>query len=144
MQEILQIKEKSPPKETVDILSPAKNIKVKNLFGENEENMDPLSTLTKKSVKTKKSVVDPLAFLNGDINQSKKNMNKKVSLFNEEEKPENDLKDSLFQLPKRNANIKKLSFLDENEEDDPLTMIKKNATVVNKENKVKLSIILNY
>ena len=61
--------------------------------------------------------------------------NKNLNFFNEESN------DNLFQQPIKNT--KKLNFLDDDEEEDPLSKIKKNSKTI-KENKVKIFFILNY
>lgn len=55
--------------------------------------------------------------------------NKNLNFFNEESN------DNLFQQPIKNT--KKLNFLDDDEEEDPLSKIKKNSKTI-KENKVKI------
>lgn len=108
----------------------SKNIKNKiDINLKKEDLFDPLNLISKKSNTNLKNKA------NYD-NSITLNKPKKFNLFDDEDdKPKNDKAEELFKLPaKRNTKI--LSFLDENEADDLLTGLKKNKTIVAREEKV--------
>lgn len=89
----------------------------------NLEDQDPLSNLNIKKNKEDKKA-------NNDIFSRKTVANKKFNMFDDEEEDKKEKKnplEELFQVPKRIT--KKFSFLDENQEDDPLASIKKKDTI---------------
>jgi len=101
---------------------------------EKEDSLDPLSIISKKS----NSIVSAKA--ENPIPTSSLNKIKKFNLFDDEEEiPKKDKTEELFKLPvKRNTKI--ISFLDDDEPDDPLADLNKNKKIATKEEKVSLFI----
>lgn len=107
-------------------------------FNISAKNVDNLNSKPKKE---DMDLIEPLRIISKNTTSDTKenenkiqNKNKKFNFFNDEE-PEKDKTEDLFKLPvKRNTKI--ISFLNDDEADDPLTTLTKNKTLATKQEKV--------